>query len=304
MTLPEEYNFLIRISNYTYDENLTINYVFKNNTLTSSQKTYYNDDNQIIEIQSYGDSSRGYSKVPYLTEKYSYDESGNIILYEYIPPYAPLVKEYHYDENGQLVKVDLSSSGKFDGKSVFFNYDENGNKISVIDEALTESISFYQYDKQGNLLVSRTLNLDDNTLRGMHVYSYDDLGNKQSEQKFDKMGKLEKIIKWKYFPDGKIQNQFTTNFKNNRTTEIELRYEYDKYGSQVMTKLYNFVESSKEIRTYDKNGNKIGYKKFNTKQDILEEWASWNYDHDELIETKNWKKAFLDNHILLSNMKN
>ena len=73
---------------------------------------------------------------------------------------------------------------------------------------------------------------------------------------------------------------------------VEKQYEYDKNGSQVITKFVNSKELSKEITTKDETGNKIAYKKLDQKHDQLEEWTRWKYKDGKLTERNFWKKSF------------
>ena len=126
--------------NYTYDANGNIvSLVAKAGTKATTHGYIYNAIDQLVVMTRNGSN----------IIKYSYDERGNLVTIDYANGYRIL---YEYDAANRISRI--TSSGNSNAMSSYstYQYDANGNLISVTSVAGGTFTDSYKYDTLNRLV--------------------------------------------------------------------------------------------------------------------------------------------------------
>ncbi|MBD5453147.1 MAG: hypothetical protein HDR30_02320 [Lachnospiraceae bacterium] len=225
---------------------------------------YQYDENEkmIKEVRHDGDGSI------YVQNKYTYDNVGNLMVYESASDDHNSKETYEYDEAGDMIRFveyfdddlyrrteyEYDTAGKLVGYTV---YNGDGNMCGY-------QIHAYEYDEGGNVIKDVTYGYDtanaDSSMGSWH-YSY--------ECQYDKAGNMEKKISY-ITDDEYFMSEWEYDEKGRLLTEIEYyddgvsirtkdEYEYDSDGKRIKRIRTEYGETEEEITDfyYDEWGNLI-----------------------------------------------
>ncbi len=130
------------------------------------------------------------------TEKYSYDEQGNVTeLYNINADTSVIsIKNYSYNESGQVTEVSQFKSGG-----------DMSNKDIPMESEL-QAIEVYVYDTKGNLIEKKYNSLLGNLSHSVK-YIYDAQGNMIAQNEYNAEGKLMDKIKFYFDIKGNINEK-------------------------------------------------------------------------------------------------
>ncbi|MCK4667574.1 RHS repeat protein, partial [Candidatus Dependentiae bacterium] len=299
------------ITEYIYDK-LNRLIAVKNNNLGQVYYTYYayddmgnrisvTDANNNITYYDYNISGRLVKvRMPEGTEKsYEYNYFGNLInftdpngmktkyIYKHYDRMRVMEKRYYYLEGGEYT---------LDYK-VFYNYDEEGNRIKMEDPKVIKETTFdvesrikdiktnyypgsedaklavvsYEYDEVGNRISMIQPHLFDEDVPDPVTYNYDKL-NRLTEINYPEIG----IVTYDYFDCCNLRKKIT--YPNNSYVD----YAYDDFKN--LKTLTNYDKNSTMISSYsyyyDKNGNRMGMIENikNPDSTLYIERTKYNYD--------------------------
>ncbi len=187
---------------------LTIISCGTNNLLTSD---YYGNPSKVIitidEIK-YRDSNKIEKQKLMKTIEY-YNKIGHLIKNEIFNVNNDSINRtvyFNYDKNGNIIRKINSKKGENDFIENFI-YDEFGNLIQHQKPTL---ITFYTYNSIGKIQKEKAHY--SNGYFFDHVeYSYDDKSNKIQTISFDSIGQRKSITKWSYYDNGSIKEHKSYN---------------------------------------------------------------------------------------------
>ena len=161
--------------------------------------------------------------------EYTYDQLYNITDIYYN---NKLIKHYEYNNYNELIR----ENDYINNKVIEYNYDKNGNLLTVLDNSITYT---YEYEN--------TNWSDQLTKYNNEAIVYDEIGNPI------KIGSS-KILKW---INGRTLNEYNDLNKN-----LEISYNYDVDGMRT-SKTINGIETKYYLENdniiYEKKGDKIIY---------------------------------------------
>lgn len=239
------------VSEYKYDEDGRIIYKsYENNGIvTSKQENEYGEDGNIIkEILTNYDSDTG-KKIYEKISKYTYDENGNLIKYDFFSREGKEVENLRwkreYDEDGRGTGFYLYDNEKTASYKSKTEYDENGWVIS-----------YKSYDKKGNVLVRKETEYDesgkvikenyydaDGNLIQYYENEYDDFGSLTRQTMYENgVLKSEKQTSYAYHYIGNIDAEAADYMDNDMSPE-----EYNRKQRQIFLR---FLNGEGKVRYY------------------------------------------------------
>ncbi|MFG2825164.1 LamG-like jellyroll fold domain-containing protein [Kitasatospora sp. NPDC048365] len=185
------------------------------------------------------------------TRNFTYDKAGRVLS----AVAGTTTNSFTYDDRGLV----LSQSGT--GGSATFGYDANGNmtsksdragaasfaydnedRLTTIDEPLTNTRITYQYDNTGQLLSAAY-----GTNASNRAFTYDGLHHLKTDTLKNPAGTAEAAITYAYDPAGRLTSKITTGLSGSGTNT----YSYD--WADRLTSWQNGTTTTPY--TYDNNGN-------------------------------------------------
>src|SRR5690606_14356452 len=115
----------------------------------------YNDKGQLIK-----EEENSVSEI-YQTSKdvrrYEYDTNGNLIKKIEEGDSTNEIQTYTYDKKNQLIKEETSRLDLYKGKrlevgTIYYEYDDRGNKIKVRNSLFSDGYAFYKYNNLNQLI--------------------------------------------------------------------------------------------------------------------------------------------------------
>ena len=191
----------------------------------------------------------------------NYNEQNKETSYTCIDKNGETLYEKKYNEKGNLVAEYMYKNGKLDsarlldinGNIIYYNYDENGNIISTVQENMpiyktpTAESSEYNYSN-----IMRTYTKFDPKTNETIKYSLDLEGNPLSATRYDENGNM--VAEFKYNQNGQII--YGRRWNNDGTVST---YKYDDKGN-LETKTISGTYIS---TVYDAQGNVLQKNYFN-----------------------------------------
>jgi len=157
---------------YQEDGSETTSYFTYNEAKQVIEKRILDQDDELEELDKFeydGDKLISESKFDcdmklVYTNKYKFDEKGNMIEYEHSSsdPYEFLRHEYFYNEQGEREKVLKYNYKNMLVEKNIMEFDEQGNLIELFEETqTTKKTTKLYYDDNGNQIKQEEFNEDD-----------------------------------------------------------------------------------------------------------------------------------------------
>jgi len=177
----------------------------------------------------------------WIEDSYKYDKYGKVI------------EEFKYDSENKLIKKTIN------------NYNEKGNLINsdyYNSNMILKSKKIVKYDDISNINVISNYN-SDNILKNKQQFKYKD--NKIIESQYFIGDKIDEIWTYKYDKeDNVIEKSLFCNCILESEPDLTWKFQYDKYGNEILwDQDYEDIVNTYTYK-YDKNGNwteKISFEK-------------------------------------------
>lgn len=186
------------------------------------------------------------------------------------------VRIIEYNEKGKFEK------GEFNGSTLLFEYDENGNLIKIIKDGKATLVCEYN-DK--NLVVKRTENIEDVPDR-YYTYEYDENDNITKISKYDpETNRVEYINEYKFSAQGLLLEQTITQNSSSYTYYGRTVYEYDSDNLKAKETTYNENGDIEDYTIYEYEGKKLVKKSCYNGKDELNKYYVYKYSNNGLSES-------------------
>jgi RHS repeat-associated protein len=260
------------MTNYTY----YLSGPLKTSVDAKGQATSYSyDDLNRLTSTAYPDTT---------SESRTYDPSSNLLTRT--SPNGSLIS-YTYDAANRLVKVSYPGSGG----TVAYTYDQDGNRLSMVNPYATD---YYSYDSRDRL-TNQTEYVG--VLRYQLLYAYDGLGKVLSikypdayllSMTYDGLARLKTVSSFAtlhYTVNGKVSkilygNGEVTTYsydKNDRPRQI-----LDTYHSTKEMDLNYSYDGTGNVLTINGNSESYGYDWLNRLTSSTGPWGSYTYVYDQV----------------------
>ncbi|MCK4442144.1 MAG: hypothetical protein KAU90_09045, partial [Sulfurovaceae bacterium] len=254
--ISKENGLVDRIENNIYNngegiEKKTVEY-YKNEVLSEryEYQTEYDTNGNKIKSTNIESDANGIIHINSIEEA-TYNSENKLLSKEYDDNRDGIIDSWYlceYDSEGRVTKNQYTYDSK-EVTTIFYEYDNNGNKISERrEDSLDENMfRLYSYNEKGEIYLSKIDNDGDGNFEEIITNVYNDSGIK-IEEKVEKDG----IIKSErfYTDDGKLKERRINN-------NLLIKYIYDDNG-KTMALIQTYF--GKEIRTdyiYDDSGRLI-----------------------------------------------
>ena len=229
--------------NYTYDANGNIvSLVAMAGTKATTHGYIYNAIDQLVVMTRNGSN----------IIKYSYDERGNLVTIDYANGYRIL---YEYDAANRISRI--TSSGNSNAMSSYstYQYDANGNLISVTSVAGGTFTDSYKYDTLNRLVEYKNY-------YNTYQYEYDETGNRTKEIILNSAGTVISSTIYTYDQANQLTTAngqaYTYDANGNLTSNGSKTFSYDEENRLVEVK--DNAGASLAKFTYDDTGKRTSMK--------------------------------------------
>ncbi|MBR5313995.1 MAG: hypothetical protein IKU45_01120 [Clostridia bacterium] len=229
--------------------------IVKNGSNTVIEYTF-NDKGQVLS-RIKKDVKEGFIRDSF---KFTYDKDGNMLSEEWISGFDKTSNkyEYQYDKNGNKISQKQIHDGKTE-REIFYEYDDRGNCIKIKSGSIIECKS-YDYDKNGNEILSTVLDADGNVKTRTET-TYNSMGQVLSKYHKNADGDITESIENTYDKNGNLVKKI----RKVSTFIIHEENSYDKDNNMLSHKMWSndlskdgkMTTSEEKVFTYDKSGNRL-----------------------------------------------
>ncbi|MBP1644633.1 MAG: hypothetical protein H6Q16_208 [Bacteroidetes bacterium] len=251
---------------------------------SSSKEIYVYDSNGNIIEEKLTDSHNTYNHSKYIfdhnnkiTERYRYDDSGNLIIKDY----------YTYDLNENLIEINSYCTERYFNEKNNYTYYYHEDIIEEMyqdSDRLFEGKTTYEYDSNGKLIEEKEYD-SNRRLKEKTIYKYDDNGKLIEENYYD----LDEILHWKniYDPIGNLIEESEYDSDGNICQKEAFNNKYNSEGKLI----YRIEEQDDYFKyiticKYESNGKGYdGWIRYNSEGELM---CDRNYI--EFDDKNNWIK--------------
>ncbi len=216
----------------------TVKTVYVHTSVTSSSDTMdarteylYDNDGYLIEVIQYSGTTQ--------TQRYSVtcDENGNFIRWDAIIGPLELYIAYAYDELGNKLGNSLYQNGELMSQTVYtFENGMHTDILSVMPAQNRETRTQYTYNSQG--IRVREDHFVNNVLQRYGIYTTDEQGRVVSVSFYQADGTAHSSVSYSY--DDLTETQITKNASGQIQQKTVITY--DKHGNLLSKKIYDSAD--------------------------------------------------------------
>ena len=230
----------------------------------------YDDKDRLVAIEDYFDSDESYEKgvsIPESSQRFNYNDHGNLISEIDSTSYAVQTIIYMYDDDQRLIGKEKNVV-RDDFKMVSWE-----TKVTYSNDQRKEVQTTYDwdtggvseeymniYDNSGHLILSDMGIGRENAIIPKHIYQYDENGNKIFESNIMNGDALLSNYYFEYDNNGLFKSRQYQPTENGEKY-VEEYYEYDQHGNITLQRLidYEGIESAEKLTEVKRTDYKFEY---------------------------------------------